>query len=287
KLTVSELGGRAVGYGYDNTYRLLSETVTGDPVTANNGALSYVLDAAANRQSRTSTLAALSAQSFTFDANDRLNSDTYDSNGNTLTSGSNAYSYDFEDRLTAFNTSVVTIIYDGDGNRVSKTTGGVTTKYLVDDFTPTGYPQVAEEIVAGVVQVRYTHGTMRISQTAGAVTSYYGYDGGGSVRTLADTTGAVTDTYAYDAFGNLVASTGTTPNVYLYRGEQFDATLGMYYLRARYYIPSTGRFLTADKWEGEEVGACDCSSRSIRIPAIGTHHLFNYGDADPVYKLDP
>ena len=35
-----------------------------------------------------------------------------------------------------------------------------------------------------------------------------------------------TDTYEYDAFGNLVNSTGTTPNNYLYRGEQYDPDLG-------------------------------------------------------------
>jgi uncharacterized protein RhaS with RHS repeats len=50
----------------------------------------------------------------------------------------------------------------------------------------------------------------------------------------------VTDTYDYDAFGNKINSTGTTPNNYLYRGEQFDSDLSMYYLRARYYNPLTG-----------------------------------------------
>jgi uncharacterized protein RhaS with RHS repeats len=51
---------------------------------------------------------------------------------------------------------------------------------------------------------------------------------------------AVTDTYDYDAFGNKINSTGATPNNYLYRGEQFDPDLGLYYLRARYYNPLTG-----------------------------------------------
>jgi len=37
---------------------------------------------------------------------------------------------------------------------------------------------------------------------------------------------SVTDTYDYDAFGNKINSTGTTPNEFLYRGEQFDADLG-------------------------------------------------------------
>ena len=39
--------------------------------------------------------------------------------------------------------------------------------------------------------------------------------------------GTVTDNYQYDAFGRLIASTGTTPNSFLYSGEQFDGNLGL------------------------------------------------------------
>lgn len=178
-------------------------------------------------------------------------------------------------------------------NRVTRTEGGTTRRFLVDDQTPTGYPQIAEELVPveGVIR-QYTYGTMRISQRQLLVSlnwqvSYYGYDGGGSVRQLTDPTGAITDTYAYDAFGNTVAQTGTTFNQFLYRGEQFDSTLGMYYLRARYYRPQVGRFLTADKYEGQEVGACDCANRSTRVPPVSTHHLFDYASNDPINLMDP
>ena len=37
----------------------------------------------------------------------------------------------------------------GDGNRVAKTVGGVTTQFLVDDRNLTGYAQVVAEIVGG------------------------------------------------------------------------------------------------------------------------------------------
>jgi hypothetical protein len=40
--------------------------------------------------------------------------------------------------------------------------------------------------------------------------------------------------YDYDAFGNLIHQTGSTPNNYLFAGEQFDPDLGMHFLRARY-----------------------------------------------------
>jgi RHS repeat-associated protein len=70
------------------------------------------------------------------------------------------------------------------------------------------------------------------------------------VRLLTDAAATVTDTYDYDAFGNLISRTGTTSNDYLYTGEQFDANLGFYYLRARYLNPSNGRFATIDTFEG-------------------------------------
>ena len=77
-----------------------NESITRNAVTAQNGALGYTLDPVGNRQVLTSTLGALTAQSNTFDANDRMAADTYDSNGNTLTGGGHTFRYEFEDRLT-------------------------------------------------------------------------------------------------------------------------------------------------------------------------------------------
>jgi len=126
---------------------------------------------------------------------------------------------------------------DAFGNRVSKTvtnTGGTTTtQYLVeDDVNPTGYSQVLDELTGPIgsaaVQRTYTYGLQRITQDqyiSGWALSYYQYDGGGSVRQLTNSVGQVTDSYEYDAFGNSFTKTGTTPNNYLYRGEQFDSDL--------------------------------------------------------------
>lgn len=166
------------------------------------------------------------------------------------------------------------IIYDGDGNRVAKTVGGVTTRYLVDDRNHTGYAQVLEEIVGGTVQRRYTYGLDLISQNQATGVSYYGYDGHGSVRLLTDVNGSVTDTYTYEAFGNLIHSTGTTPNNYLYSGEQSDANLGFYYLRARYLNAGTGRFWTMDTFGGV---ASDPSSL----------HKYLYVNSSPIDQADP
>src|SRR5262249_44701672 len=146
RLSVTEQNGRVVNYSYDALYRLTQEQITSDPVRANNGTIGYSYDAVGNRLLRTSNIAALPSSTSTYDNNDRLNSDSYDNNGNTTSSNGNAYIYDFENRLLKLNAgtaSEVSYVYDGDGNRVSKTVGtganAVTTKYLIDINNPTGY----------------------------------------------------------------------------------------------------------------------------------------------------
>ena len=109
------------GQPHDAVYKLVSETISGDPTAANNGAIGFSYDAVGNRLGMTSTLGVIPARSYAYDANDRLNGETYDSNGNTLTTGAYTYTYDFEDRLIqAASVTNVTFFYDGDGNRVRK-----------------------------------------------------------------------------------------------------------------------------------------------------------------------
>ena len=90
---------------------------------------------------------------------------------------------------------------------------------------------------------------------------------------LTSSTGAITDTYDYDAFGILIHSTGSTPNLYRYSGEQFDPDLGLYYNRARYLNVSTGRFWTMDLADGD-----DSSPVSL--------HKYAYVGANPVDRTD-
>ncbi|MBS1853279.1 MAG: hypothetical protein JST79_20460 [Acidobacteria bacterium] len=175
----------------------------------------------------TSTLSAGPGGTFSYDANDRLAIDSYDANGNTISSAGISYSYDFENRMLM--RGAVGITYDGDGNRVSETVGGVTTKYLIDDLNPTGYSQVLDETVSGAVTRTYTYGSQRISEnqlvSSTWTPSFYGYDAL-SVRFLASTSGATTDTYQFDAFGNQIATIGTSSNTFLFSvGSSLTAIL--------------------------------------------------------------
>jgi RHS repeat-associated protein len=59
-----------------------------------------------------------------------------------------------------------------------------------------------------------------------------------------------------------------------YRGEQYDSDLGLYYLRARYYNPATGRFLSRDPENGQPT-----DPQSL--------HKYLYAGGDPTSAFDP
>ena len=267
----TESSGRTANWSYDGIYRLTNETIRSAP-SGNNGSVGYGLDPVGNRLTESSSLSGIDSGSFNFNADDELSSETYDANGNVLSTGGKSFSYDSENHLVTMSVSgtSVSIIYDAFGNRVSKTVNGVTTQYLVeDDKNPTGYPQVFDELTSGAVTRTYTYGLQRIdeNQLIDSVwtPSFYGYDGGGNVSKLTSSTGTVTDSYEYDAFGNKFTVSGTTPNNYLYRGEQYDSDLGLYYLRARYYNPAD-RKVHVPRSGGRELNSIPrlCISISMR-----------------------
>jgi RHS repeat-associated protein len=59
-----------------------------------------------------------------------------------------------------------------------------------------------------------------------------------------------------------------------YRAEQYDSDLGLYYMRARYYNPLTGRFMSRDPEDGKAVDP-------------KTLHKYLYAGGDPVNGVDP
>jgi len=188
--------------------------------------------------------------------------------------------YDFENRMLTHGGA--TLVYDGDGNRVSETAGGTTTKLLVDSLNPTKLPQVLDELVSSSVTRTYAYGLNRVSenqQISGTWTlNLYGYDGHGNVRFLTNSAGTITDTYQYDAFGMPIRTSGTTPNSFLYSGERSDGSVGLYDLRARYYNQATGRFWSRDPVEQR---TCCKSCSTLQI------NSYIYGNDDPVNRIDP
>jgi RHS repeat-associated protein len=118
------------------------------------------------------------------------------------------------------------------------------TIYLYD-----GARLIEEADSSGNILARYAHSTEvdePLSMLRGTVNSYYQNDGIGSITSLSNQTAALAGTYTFDSFGKLTASTGAITNPFRYTGREFDTETGIYYYRARYFDPGTGRFVSED-----------------------------------------
>jgi len=158
------------------------------------------------------------------------------------------------DRATTNQTLTMQFACDGD-----------TTKYVLD-------LAASLPVVISDTEAVYLYGLDIIAQQQ-TERLYYVHDGLGSVRQLVDTTGAVQATYAYDPFGVPLAG-GDVYNPYQFTGEAWDAEVELLYLRARYYQPEVGRFVTKDPWRGD-------------IWEPGTLNSYSYAGNGPVNSTDP
>jgi RHS repeat-associated protein len=244
----------------------------------------------------------------TYDANGNTTSSLITDHGSLGTNASDVYSFDNKlIRRTTPDGKTIDLTYNPDGHRLSKfiTQNGLTQRlvhYLTDSNNPTGYAQVIEEKqpldTANPLKKVNLYGHDLITTESRSVgvsptsSIFYNYDGLGSVRSILNETGDLQETYDYDAYGTLIGlvkrnpTTGllessnlssTIPNPqsdYLYTGEQWDADLGMYFLRARYLNTHTGRFHSQDIYEG---GSYDPISL----------HKFTYASNNPVMYRDP
>ncbi len=168
----------------------------------------------------------------------------------TMTANSNTA----ENRLTQVVKAGVTtaFTYDALGRRATKTVNGTTTKFLYD-----GADLLEETNTSGTIQARYLYGPgidEPLELKRGTTTSSYSTDGLGSIVHLTTSAGAIAETYTYETFGKLTIknASGTTlttsalGNRFTFTGREWDSETGLYYYRARYYSPNTGRFLSRD-----------------------------------------
>jgi len=77
-------------------------------------------------------------------------------------------------------------------------------------------------------------------------TYYYHFDALGSVVALSNASGDTVQTYEYSVYGEVAVEDANHPNPYMFAGVRYDIEIGLYYNRARYYNPFTGRFLQTD-----------------------------------------
>ncbi|WP_448058499.1 RHS repeat-associated core domain-containing protein [Cellulomonas hominis] len=166
--------------------------------------------------------------------------DSATATGTTTTA---TYSWNQAGELTSAATpsGAATYVYDGDGLRVSVTSSG-TTVHSTWDHRP-DLPVLLDD---GATAYVYGPGNLPLEQiAANGTTQWFFADSQGSTVALTDATGAICGTYTYDTWGRTTAHTGTDTTLQ-YNGQIFDTVTGFLYLRARYYDPATGVFISID-----------------------------------------
>jgi len=278
-MSLTQFNGTTVEYGYDDAYRLTSlENKNSSNVIAG---YAFTLDANGNRtgveqdepQAPTSTP---SDAAYTYNTqknrlqSDGTNSFNYDNEGQ-LASGYGAnYAFDYEHRLTAMGSSQ--FVYDARGNRIQATRNGVVTRYTYD----AAGNLLAEADESNNITRYYIYGLGLLAMATPANQVYcYHFNATGSTVAITDSTRAVVNKYAYDAFGNITGQQEATglsqPFKYVGRYGVMAEPNGFYYMRARYYDPKVGRFISEDPtgFDGGDV------------------NLYAYVQNNPVMGIDP
>lgn len=175
--------------------------------------------------------------------------------------------YDQADRLTGYG-SKATYTYDGDGLRATKTVDG-SSGPTTDTFVWDQAPSTPLLLTDGTDSYVYGPGGQPIEQIDGTTPAYLLSDPQGSTRVLTNSAGKVTGAYDYGPYGKVLTHTGSASTPLQFDGQYTDAESGLQYLRARYYDPATGSFLTPDPAQA----------------TTGTPYAF--GGDDPLDQADP
>lgn len=150
--------------------------------------------------------------------------------------------------VTTVGAGTVTFQYDGMGRRIRKTGPQGSTDYVYD-----GSDMVAEANAAtGNVSAAYTYLPgidlpYEVTRHDGGepVHGQYVIDHQGSVLGIVSY-GALVNEYRYDPWGRTEVVKEGMKNPLRFAGREFDTETGLYYLRARYYDPLVGRFISED-----------------------------------------
>ncbi len=205
----------------------------------------------------------------------------YDLNGNTTRKGTQQFTYNYRNALISHTdpNGTTTFKYDTFGRRTEKTVGSVTTKYIYSGN------QVIEELDgSNVLTKQYVYGAgidevfnVKILTGDKAGDYYYHTDGIGSITAITDKDGNIVERVKYglygiptilDKDGNEIVES-TIGNTYMFQGRRYEKSLNMYYYRARFLDPTTGRFLSPDP-----LGYVD----SLNLYQAGNMNLVNFVD---------
>jgi len=220
-------------FAFDNRNNRISRTVTGDDESY---VVAYTYDW--NNRLLTKVRTGDSPSTTTF---------TYDRNGNQLTqtTGNNTKTLHYDvfnhlERVVQGNMTAA-YAYRADGLRQSKTVNGHTTTHVWDRGSI-----ILELNDSGEVVNRFSRGLGHLIHSYHH--GFYLFNARTDVVQRVDSNGDILHTYRYDAFGNQLNGEETNTNPFRFAGEYYDWETGFIYLRARFYNPAIGRFISEDPY---------------------------------------
>jgi RHS repeat-associated protein len=241
--TLTLSNGVNMSYAYDNNSRVIGISYNFGATVLGN--LTYVYDELGKRTqiggsfAKTGLPGAVTSASYD-SANQLLNWNgtaiSYDNNGNMLSDGSNVFTWNARDQVATLNN--VSLQYDAAGRRIKDAAGK---SFFYDGANAaqelSGTTVTANLLSGGVDEV------FSRADGSGALTPLA--DALGSTIALADANGNLVTQYSYDPFGNTTVSGTASTNPSQYTGRENEGN-GLYFLRARYYNPQLGRFISED-----------------------------------------
>ena len=125
--------------------------------------------------------------------------------------------------------TTASFVFDGDGNRVKSTAGGVTTVHIGAYFEWTGSTSTMKKY--------YNAGGARIAMRNRASTLYFILsDHLGNTSVTTDSNGALLNDNRYKAWGESRFASGTLPTKFTYTGQySYVVDFGLMYYGARWY----------------------------------------------------
>ncbi len=190
---------------------------------------------------------------------------TYDNAGNLVNKTgleggatySYDYTYDFHNRLTeakktqVSNSQVIAddqFTYDVFNRRIGKLTLGGTQQWTAYDGDNAYADFSGQTLTTRYVFANGPDEIVARTNASGNSTAWYLTDNIGSVRQIVDASGNSLYWVNYFTFGAIVpgSQSGSGGDRFKFSGREWDSEVGLYYNRARYYDPNTGRFISED-----------------------------------------
>jgi len=260
---------KGIGISVNNAATLAwSQSFSGNALLPSGSSLASVtaVDGSSNTKTNPYAMSVNSASSSNL---------TYDLNGNMTSDGTNAYSWDAENRMIKItypgSGNYSTFAYDGYGRNVLivETTAGTVTStkqfvWCMDRMRP--YVSCEERDGSGALAKKF----FGRGQMNGATKYFYEKDHLRSVREMTDNTGVVQAQYAFDPFGRVSKFSETVASDFGFAGYYLHARSGLNITRTRAYSSFWGRFISRDPIEED-----------------GGINLFAYLNNAPLSGIDP